>query len=1184
MYKKIWVSFFILVFLINSTPLLAWAAVADDVVEFSQNSKVELGSEEEMYVNEDKKEDLVEDFSNLDEEVEEAEEEIVGDSLELEEEVSEDDEDGGSDDEEEVDVDEDDIANEENNESDELDDSEEVSDEESDDEESIDESEDESLIIDEEDSTTKEEIVPEIKEEILEGTLKEIENLEILNFGKIKKGEAVENLETSSVEEIKTASGVDYTGVIFINEIMVDSSDDNKEWVELYNAGDEDINLTGWKIKDLVNASKDLVNDNAVDEGNVIPAGGFYIFHFFPSSNFGNKGWLNNDASSNEEVTIFDPSENIVDNVKVKPDFADYPDEDETVGRSEDGIDDWVLFDVKSTTQGYNNAPMGTIIFQSYICASEVGDALTNNFTKNDYKPNSSGDVVGDLSKCNAVGGYNIGHGDDAVALPVPEAGTSVGVTDGDGSLEISIKARNKNYIFGQLDENDKWIGFDDPKVYSEDILGFACTDSSDGGLRDNNAEAFVVTADVITYCNLYVADNTAPEIILEFPVDGDVISGDIQLRATCNEDCDYINFWWRKDSQSYSNVSPDRRYHYEFTDGTEFGWILDSLDAERWGNDPSYVMEDGIYYFYAAGKDLYGNWAKSNEIYIVVDNTAPVVTINEIGLTNDNSPGLSGTVDDVNATVLVTVNGNDYIAINNGDGTWILSDDTISPELADGVYDVVVTATDEVGNEGYDTTVDEVIIDATAPVLTEEVSIDSPTNDTTPEYTFNSIEAGNIIYGGDCSSLTSKVIVGDNVINFDELADGVYSNCTVTVVDEAGNGSEALNVSDFIVDTTKPTANQLTDQFFNEGDDVPLMTVTGEDVIGVQAFCFNVVDENGNEFVSETCDDSGVGVSYDWNTSFGFTTIFDTTLVPEGNYTINYYVEDLAGNKSDDYSFVYTVNNVAPTVSFSVDDNNIDEDDTASFIGSFTDPSTKDAGDNSFDDANWYVYINYGEGDDIYLGSFTNESLINIPDHKYKHDGDFVAALTVCESKTNVSSEHACTTQQLNIEVDDKDDDDDKKDKADNEDDSTETIVYYDNNANSYYDSNDEQIVEENNDDKSDVEASKNDNKKDKKVVKESEIKGVVAGDQSCQDSWSLWAWVLLVVAFALIASLIGRNAKTKDENIQTIFWQAIILLVSLVIWYFADSCRSFVWVTVVLVVSELVIVTIFYKSEEQV
>ncbi len=94
-------------------------------------------------------------------------------------------------------------------------------------------------------------------------------------------------------------------------------------------------------------------------------------------------------------------------------------------------------------------------------------------------------------------------------------------------------------------------------------------------------------------------------------------------------------------------------------------------------------------------------------------------------------------------------------------------------------------------------------ISDTTAPVISQTTSVTTPTNDTTPNYTFTTDEAGTITYGGSCSSATTSATVGANTITFNTLADGTYSNCTITVTDAASNVSSALAVTAFTVDAT---------------------------------------------------------------------------------------------------------------------------------------------------------------------------------------------------------------------------------------------------------------------------------------------------------------------------------------------------------------------------------------------
>ena len=119
--------------------------------------------------------------------------------------------------------------------------------------------------------------------------------------------------------------------------------------------------------------------------------------------------------------------------------------------------------------------------------------------------------------------------------------------------------------------------------------------------------------------------DTTPPLITFVIPTSGSTHSGTINLKAECNEDCDYVNFWWRAENEIFSSAS--KRYHYVHDDGTVFEWGLNTLDAEK-ADGTSYFMEDGIYYLYAAGKDLAGNWARTLEIQVIVEHTKADILI----------------------------------------------------------------------------------------------------------------------------------------------------------------------------------------------------------------------------------------------------------------------------------------------------------------------------------------------------------------------------------------------------------------------------------------------------------------------------------------------------------------------------------------------------------------------------
>lgn len=83
----------------------------------------------------------------------------------------------------------------------------------------------------------------------------------------------------------------------------------------------------------------------------------------------------------------------------------------------------------------------------------------------------------------------------------------------------------------------------------------------------------------------------------------------------------------------------------------------------------------------------------------LVIDNVPPVTDFNPKDEYDERSPELSGTVNEPDANVTVEINGKQYPAVNNQDGTWTLPQGTID-QLANGSYDLTITATDPAGNK----------------------------------------------------------------------------------------------------------------------------------------------------------------------------------------------------------------------------------------------------------------------------------------------------------------------------------------------------------------------------------------------------------------------------------------------------------------------------------------------------
>jgi hypothetical protein len=235
--------------------------------------------------------------------------------------------------------------------------------------------------------------------------------------------------------------------------------------------------------------------------------------------------------------------------------------------------------------------------------------------------------------------------------------------------------------------------------------------------------------------------DNDAPIITFDQPVSDLVYNKTVHLKATCNEDCDYVNFWWRKDGESFSSSS--KRYHYVNDNGTNFEWDLDTLGAEK-ADGTNYTMDDGVYYLYAAGKDLAGNWARTaGEVKIVVDNTPPSIpsidftaggmdVLND-GFTNSENFTFNLSSDDAIRYQLKYWNSIPGDTYNGEKNAWNPKNKTSSYSdhfsRGEGMHHFRFSACDLAGNCSAYSDVFNVTYDNTAPTATITYSPTSLTN-----------------------------------------------------------------------------------------------------------------------------------------------------------------------------------------------------------------------------------------------------------------------------------------------------------------------------------------------------------------------------------------------------------------------------------------------------------------------
>ncbi|MBF6708692.1 type I secretion C-terminal target domain-containing protein, partial [Acinetobacter baumannii] len=279
---------------------------------------------------------------------------------------------------------------------------------------------------------------------------------------------------------------------------------------------------------------------------------------------------------------------------------------------------------------------------------------------------------------------------------------------------------------------------------------------------------------------------------------------------------------------------------------------------------------------------------------------------------TNDTTPALTGTIDDPTATVVVTVDGVDYPAVNNGDGTWTLADNTL-PVLADGPHTVSVTATDVAGNVSTPVT-GTVTVDATAPTLaitTDDLAL-AAGEDANITFTFSEAVAGFdvsdiTVVGGTLTGLTTTDNItwtavftpdGTGTAPSIAVADGSYTD----VVGNLGTGDVLDGTDGFIVDLVAPV---VTFADVSTNDTTPALTGTIDDPTATV-----VVTVDGVDYPAV-------------NNGDGTWTLADNTLpvLADGPHTVSVTATDVAGNVSTPVTGTVTVDATAPTLAITTDD-----------------------------------------------------------------------------------------------------------------------------------------------------------------------------------------------------------------------------------------------------------------------
>ena len=240
------------------------------------------------------------------------------------------------------------------------------------------------------------------------------------------------------------------------------------------------------------------------------------------------------------------------------------------------------------------------------------------------------------------------------------------------------------------------------------------------------------------------------------------------------------------------------------------------TISGTTWSVAVPVALTDGAYNVKATATDNAGNSASdSTTNELIVDTAIPQVAVTPLA-TKISTPTLSGTVFDPSpssgiAGVTVVVGGQTLAATVSGI-TWSV---TVPLGLADGVYNVQATATDNAGNSASDVTTGELTIDSTSPVVTVNPLV---TKNATPTLSGtvtdpspgSGISSVTVVVGG--QTLTAVVSGGVWAVSVPAtLADKTY-NVQATATDNAGNSGADVTTNELTVDTKNPfvTVNTL--------------------------------------------------------------------------------------------------------------------------------------------------------------------------------------------------------------------------------------------------------------------------------------------------------------------------------------------------------------------------------------
>ncbi|WP_347474214.1 SwmB domain-containing protein [Acinetobacter thermotolerans] len=394
---------------------------------------------------------------------------------------------------------------------------------------------------------------------------------------------------------------------------------------------------------------------------------------------------------------------------------------------------------------------------------------------------------------------------DEALAEPEAEAADFTILVDGQ-----AVTVKDVAYV-----EGNKVVLTTEPKIYQGQSVVVSykdndATDREDGQLSDAAGN------DVSPFDKLITADNNGSEVGVAAP--------SFKVTETVEEAGQFVerllNGEVTKDSTpTISNDQPAKPGAIlEITVAPVEGAVITTVTVVADQNGHwTYTLptqSDGDIEISVVEKLASGVKSPASVHSLTIDTQAPVLNLDSVGLTNDATPGITGTTE-VGSTVNVVITNaaNDVVAegtaIVSADGSW-----SFEPEanLLDGEYKVTATATDSAGNISVPVAPVTITIDTelSVPILTLQEDTVAPHGSGTATDGITSNPQMNVVVDSDATWSYSTNGGKDWNIGTGSsfnLKDGNYAAGSIIVkaVDAAGNVKETATTKAITVDTAAP-------------------------------------------------------------------------------------------------------------------------------------------------------------------------------------------------------------------------------------------------------------------------------------------------------------------------------------------------------------------------------------------